>query len=72
MPRHPARQFARWPLVLAVVTGAVLLLERWAGLPVEDWVLALTQMVFAVAVAGIVLGGFMAFVVWWFTTRDSR
>ncbi|MBY5163305.1 hypothetical protein [Salsipaludibacter albus] len=72
MSRRPARQFARWPLVLAVLTGAVLLLERWAGLPVEDWVLALTQMVFAVALAGIVLGGFMAFIVWWFFSRHPR
>lgn len=71
-PRRRARLLSRGPVVLAVVTGSVLLLERWAGLDVAPWLLALLTMVFAVAVAALMIAGFLAFVTWWFFTRRPR
>lgn len=72
MARRRVRSFARWPMVLALLAGTVLLVDRWAGVVVAPWLSALAQMVFAVSIAAVVVAGFMAFVTWWFFTRHPR
>lgn len=67
-----ATRFARLPVVLLVVSGGVVGLERLGVIDVGDWVLVLARMVLAVSVAALVIAGFMAFVVWWFWERHPR